>query len=128
MAGLKKRIGIYGPNAACILIIFFFTSQEFQEVILVELYSHMKHSRVRVMEHLARLLTVAKSPTSPALIQNSFLNLVCLLEAFLKGTSMGTSAIKNPNLPLLPNCTKNWSLGRALIPRPLPYQGNAPPG
>src|SRR3972149_4513693 len=21
-----------------------------------------------------------------------------------------------------------WSLGRALIPRPLPYQGNAPPG
>jgi hypothetical protein len=23
---------------------------------------------------------------------------------------------------------EKWSLGRALIPRPLPYQGNAPPG
>jgi hypothetical protein len=32
---------------------------------------------------------------------------------------------KNPNQAALLN---SWSLGRALIPRPLPYQGNAPPG
>ena len=51
-----------------------------------------------------------------------------LIEAFLNGTGTSTGTAKTENLPPFQNCTSNWSLGRALIPRPPPYQGGAPPG
>ena len=46
-----------------------------------------------------------------------------LLDAFLNGTSNGTSTAKCPISPPL----LEQSLGRELNPRPPPYQGGAPP-